>query len=48
VQYRDQLDSGDWQQLTNFVQLGSNQPVKVEDWGALGKPQRFYRIISGP
>ncbi|MBI5383509.1 MAG: immunoglobulin domain-containing protein [Verrucomicrobia bacterium] len=44
VQYRDNLDSGSWQSLTNIGPLEINQPVEVRDWTALGQPQRFYRI----
>ena len=46
VQYRDQLDAGDWQTLTNIPAQSTNQAITVEDADAIGKPQRFYRIVA--
>ena len=46
VKYRDDLDVGPWQTLTNIPPLGISQPVIIFDGGAGGQPQRFYRIIA--
>jgi hypothetical protein len=46
VQYRNALESGSWQSLTNVAPLGANQMVTAEDGLAGGVPQRFYRIVA--
>ncbi|MCX6903936.1 MAG: immunoglobulin domain-containing protein, partial [Verrucomicrobia bacterium] len=46
VQYRDELNTGQWRKLTNVPPVEADQILGVEDWEAGGKPQRFYRIIT--
>ncbi|MCX6904698.1 MAG: immunoglobulin domain-containing protein [Verrucomicrobia bacterium] len=46
VQYRDELNTGDWLVLTNVTPSGVNQTLTVQDWEAAAKPQRFYRIVT--
>ena len=46
VQYRDQLEAGDWQTLANIAVQSTNQAITVEDAEASSKPQRFYRIVA--
>ena len=44
VLWREFLDSGDWQPLTNISLLSSNHPVLIQDATA-GQTQRFYRVV---
>ena len=44
VLWREFLDVGDWQPLTNISLLGANQPVLIQDATA-GQTQRFYRVV---
>lgn len=46
VLYRDVLDVGDWQVLTNIPTLGANQAVNALDAAIASRPQRFYRIVT--
>jgi hypothetical protein len=45
VEFRDELESGSWQPLTNLPPLGVPQTRSVQDREAIDKPQRFYRLI---
>ena len=44
VLWREFLDQGNWQPLTNISLLGSSQPVLIQDTTA-GQTQRFYRVV---
>ena len=46
VQYRDELNTGNWLVLTNVAPSGVNQTLMVQDWEAAAKSQRFYRIVT--
>jgi hypothetical protein len=46
VLFRDELENGVWQVLTNLGPLQVNQAVTAADDSAAGKPQRFYRVVS--
>jgi hypothetical protein len=48
VEFRDDLSSGTWQPVTNIPPLAVSQTVLVQDWDAIGKPQRFYHVLLLP
>ncbi|MBI5385381.1 MAG: lamin tail domain-containing protein [Verrucomicrobia bacterium] len=46
VLYSDTLTNPAWLVLTNIGPLGTAQPVTARDADVVGKPQRFYRIVT--
>jgi hypothetical protein len=48
AQYRNRLESGFWQTLTNLPPVATDGWLAVEDPAAGGQPQRFYRVFIPP
>ncbi|MBI5387222.1 MAG: lamin tail domain-containing protein [Verrucomicrobia bacterium] len=46
VLYSDTITNTAWLVLTNIGPLGAAQPVTARDVDVVGKPQRFYRIVT--
>ncbi|MBI5383510.1 MAG: lamin tail domain-containing protein [Verrucomicrobia bacterium] len=46
VLYRDNITTGEWLVLTNFPTLQTSQPLSAQDADVVGRPQRFYRIVT--
>lgn len=46
VLYSDTVTATNWLVLTNIGPLGAAQPVTARDADVVGRPQRFYRIVT--
>ena len=46
VQYRDSLSSGFWQKLADVAPQAASTVVQVNDSGANGAANRYYRIVT--
>jgi hypothetical protein len=46
VLYKDRLEAGAWQVLTNIPVLSADQAIQAVDAAAAAQPQRFYRLAT--
>lgn len=46
VLYREHVDTGIWQTLTNIPPLATDQTISIQDLEAVGQNHRFYRIVT--
>jgi len=46
VQYREALDTGDWQRLADVVAVGTNRAVELSDPAAGAAHRRYYRLAT--
>jgi len=46
VQYRDALDTGDWQRLADVVAVSTNRAVELSDPAAGAAHRRYYRLAT--